>query len=194
MLLDYLRHIDQQTFLSIYSYVDAIPWLEQLGFYIARYGILIPLLVMVALFYWPAKDEDTRIKFKKAVVYVMLCLAVAFLADEVINLLKTRYRPFVTFPAQVAKLNVVQDLTSFPSTHTIFVFAISISLWLSSLRKIAWPLLALAILIGLSRVAVGVHYPFDIIGGAIIGVIIPIFIHHEGSWFKKKLLNNKKLL
>ncbi|GAH13048.1 unnamed protein product, partial [marine sediment metagenome] len=89
---------------------------------------------------------------------------------------------------------VVQDLTSFPSTHTIFVFSVAISLWLSSLKKLAWPLFILAILIGLSRIAVGVHYPFDIIGGAIIGIIIPIFIHHEGSWFKKKLLNHRKLL
>jgi len=194
MLFDYLRYIDQQTFLTVYNYVDAIPWLGQLGFYFAKYGILIPLLAMVALFYWPAKDEDTQIKFKKAVVYVMLCLAVAFLADEIINLLKTRYRPFVTFPDQVAKLNVVQDLTSFPSTHTIFVFSIVVSLWLSNLKKLAWPLLILAILIGLGRIVVGVHYPFDIIGGAIIGVIIPIFIHYKGGWFKKKLLNHQELL
>lgn len=193
MVIDYFRHLDQQTFLAIYNYVDSIAWLDSLSFYIARYGIIIYLLIIVALFFWPA-EEKKRIQYKKAVVYVLLCLAIAFLADEVINLLKVRNRPFATFPEQVAKLNVIQDLTSFPSTHTIFVFAVAVSLWLSNLKKLALPLIILAFALGLSRIGVGVHYPFDILGGAILGVLIPILVHHEGGWFKQKLLNHRNLL
>jgi len=188
----FLRHIDQETFLAIYRYVDATPWLNVLCFYIARYGIIVYLLVIVALFFWPA-DERKRIQYKKAVVYILLCLAIAFLADEVVNLLKVRHRPFVTFPKQIAKVNVIQDLTSFPSTHTIFVFAVGVSLWLSNLKRLALPLIVLAIALGLSRVGVGVHYPLDVLGGAILGIIIPILIHHQGSWFKQKLLNHQDM-
>lgn len=193
MILDFLRHLDQTSFLLIYNFFDARPFLEALAFYTARYAILVYFVIVVGLFVWPGKDRE-KVKRKKVVVYVLICLALAFLADEVINLLKVRHRPFVTFPNKVVELDVIQDLTSFPSTHTIFVFAIAVSLWLSDLRKVAAPLIVLAIALGLSRIAVGVHYPFDILGGAILGVAIPIFVHHQGSWFKQKLLNHRELL
>ncbi len=193
MILDYLRHFDQASFLVVYNFFDSQPFLEALAFYVARYAILVYFLVVIGLFVWPGKDKE-RVRRKKVVVYVLICLALAFLADEVINLLKVRHRPFVTFSGQVVKLDVIQDLTSFPSTHTIFVFAIAVSLWLSDLKKFAGPLIVLAIVLGLSRIAVGVHYPFDILGGAILGIVIPVIVHHQGSWFKQKLLNHRELL
>jgi undecaprenyl-diphosphatase len=192
MIVDFLRHIDQQSFLAIYSYVDQVGWLGELSYYMARYGILIFIFLILYIYYRPGSDQQ-KISDKKAILYLLLSLALAFLADEVINLLKVRHRPFVTFPNQVAKLDVIQDLTSFPSTHTIFVFAISISLWLSNFKKIAIPLFIVSIFIGLSRIGVGVHYPFDIVGGVILGVIIPIYVHHERGWIKRKLIKKEKL-
>jgi len=191
-MLELLRHIDQQTFLAVYDFINSIAWLESLSFYIARYGILVFILVIIYIYYRPGSDQQ-KIRDKKAILYLMLSLALAFLADEVINLLKVRHRPFVSFPNQVAKLNVIQDLTSFPSTHTIFVFAISVSLWLSEFKRCAVPLFFLSILIGLSRIGVGVHYPFDILGGVVLGVIIPIYVHHERSWLRKKLFRKEML-
>ena len=192
IFLNILRHFDQQAFLAIYHAVDGISWLEILTFYIARYGIVVYFLILAILFWWPVKGQQ-RFQNKKAVVYVLICLAIAFLADEMANLLKARHRPFVSFPEEVAKLNVVQDLTSFPSTHTIFVFAMAVSLWLSEYKKIALPLIIFAFVLGFSRVAVGVHYPFDILGGIALGIVIPILVHHQGSWFKQKILNHKEL-
>jgi undecaprenyl-diphosphatase len=192
MIIEYLRHIDQQTFLLIYDYVDSISLLETLSFYIARYGILIFILVILYIYYRPGDDRQ-KIRDKKAILYLLLSLALAFLADEVINLLKVRYRPFVTFPSQVAKLNVIQDLTSFPSTHTIFVFAISISLYLSNFKKLALPLFIFSIFIGLSRIGAGVHYPFDILGGMALGIVIPIYVHYERGWIKRRLIKREHL-
>jgi undecaprenyl-diphosphatase len=40
--------------------------------------------------------------------------------------------------------------------------------------RLAWPLYALAVLISFSRVYVGVHYPFDVLAGAVLGVAIAI--------------------
>jgi len=191
--LDFLRHIDQQSFLAIYNYADQIVWLEFAAYYVARYGILLYLIILTWLFY-RREEKEQKINDKKAVVYVLISLALAFLVDEIVNLLKVRHRPFVTFPAYVAKLNVVQDLTSFPSTHTIFVFVISFSLYLSNYRKLAYGLMAFAVILGLSRIVAGVHYPFDILGGIVLGAVIPIFVHREGGWFKQKLLNHREIL
>lgn len=60
---------------------------------------------------------------------------------------------------------------SFPSGHTLSAFAFA-AVWLGMLgwRK-RWPLLILAALSGFSRVAVGAHWPFDVLGASVIGVL-----------------------
>jgi len=59
---------------------------------------------------------------------------------------------------------------SFPSGHTITAFACAAALgWF--VPRWRWPLLALAALVGVSRVAVGAHYASDVVAGAAIGVL-----------------------
>ncbi|MGE5470385.1 MAG: phosphatase PAP2 family protein [Bacteroidota bacterium] len=60
---------------------------------------------------------------------------------------------------------------SFPSGHTVSAFAFA-GVWLAMAgwRKM-WPLLIVAGLAGFSRVAVGAHWPFDVLVAAVIGVL-----------------------
>lgn len=60
---------------------------------------------------------------------------------------------------------------SFPSTHAANMFAAAYILsFFYSQRRILW--IAIAFLVAYSRVYVGVHYPADVAGGAIVGVTI----------------------
>lgn len=59
---------------------------------------------------------------------------------------------------------------SFPNDHTILFFSFCMFLWLFKKGKwILWILLA--ILVGISLIWIGVHYPLDVIVGALIGII-----------------------
>jgi len=64
---------------------------------------------------------------------------------------------------------------SFPSTHTstAFVSATILGKFFHSAR---WIFYTIAILVGLSRIYYGVHYPLDVIGGLIQGILIGIFV------------------
>ena len=62
---------------------------------------------------------------------------------------------------------------SFPSGHATVSFACATVLALA-VPRLAWPLYTLAALIAFSRVYVGVHYPFDVLAGAVLGVAIAI--------------------
>ena len=62
---------------------------------------------------------------------------------------------------------------SFPSGHATVSFACATVLALA-VPRLAWPLFILAGLISFSRVYVGVHYPFDVLAGAVLGVGVAI--------------------
>lgn len=76
---------------------------------------------------------------------------------------------------------------SFPSGHTGSSFAAAVVLFLSFPKKYSVWFLVLAFLIGFSRLYVGVHYPSDVLVGALIGTLAAVFVYRIGI----KLLNKK---
>lgn len=76
--------------------------------------------------------------------------------------------------------------TSFPSGHTISAFALAAILSLNAKNKWMglWYLIA-AILVGYSRIYLGVHFPEDVLGGSVIGVITALLIRHFFAQYYK---------
>lgn len=82
-----------------------------------------------------------------------------------------RPRPWMADPAIIPKIPLPAD-PSFPSGHTSAAFAFA----LAFLRKKKYfvPALILAVLMGISRVYLCVHYPTDVLGGAVCGIVCGI--------------------
>lgn len=79
-------------------------------------------------------------------------------------------RPFATLGDQAHVIGPYLTAGSFPSGHTATIFLLASVLTIGlGRRRIAVVLIALALLIGLSRIAVGAHWPMDIAGGAACG-------------------------
>jgi membrane-associated phospholipid phosphatase len=62
--------------------------------------------------------------------------------------------------------------TSFPSSHTAVTVAVVIALVPFLPQALAWVAIAYAVLVGWSRVYLGVHYPLDVLAGAGIGMAV----------------------
>src|ERR671930_900097 len=113
----------------------------------------------------------TRRGLAAAVGWAVLVAVVTFAADAVsfgVKDLVHRTRPFDAHP-QTPPLYVAHS-SSFPAGHAATAFAGA--LLLSYLAPRAAPLFVLlATAIGYSRVYVGVHYPGDVVAGALVGVL-----------------------
>ena len=95
-----------------------------------------------------------------------------FAADSVSFLVKDvtdRPRPFVAHP-EIEPLYAVHS-SSFPAGHAATAFAGALLVAAIAPRLAPW-VGALALLIGFTRVYDGVHYPSDVVGGAMIGIAV----------------------
>lgn len=73
---------------------------------------------------------------------------------------------------------------SFPSSHAVNNFAVAF--FFSKLfPEYKWILISIASLIAFSRPYVGVHYPSDILGGAIIGIFLGILFSYPVKFIEK---------
>ena len=108
---------------------------------------------------------------------LVLVLASDFVADGLSLALRQaigRDRPPLVYPEPKA-LVAVPHTGAFPSGHASSAFACAVVLaWASPRLRV--PAFALAAAIAWSRVYVGVHWPLDVLGGAILGVLVSIVL------------------
>jgi undecaprenyl-diphosphatase len=105
-----------------------------------------------------------------AVVASGAAVAVAAVLARVVN----RPRPFVAHPQIHAFLAHAPD-PGFPSDHATAAFAIAVALLLR-LGRVALPVLLAAAALAVSRVLVGVHYPDDVLAGALLGTAAAMLV------------------
>jgi len=127
----------------------------------------------------------------------LLGLAALFISNVSVYLLKyiiAEPRPFLTL-AHVDLLVPENEVYSFPSGHTASSFAVAAVIGLKyklNLQgrrySLIYPLIIFAGVIGFSRIYIGVHYPLDVIFGAIIGLLSALLVlKMENNFLDDKL-------
>ena len=108
--------------------------------------------------------REWRLTVVMAGASAALGLAVAFVLAHVVD----RARPFVADPRHVHLFFPHATDSSFPSDHSTAAFAIAVAVLLRH-RAAGIVVLVAAALVAVGRVAIGVHYPSDVLAGAAIG-------------------------
>jgi undecaprenyl-diphosphatase len=109
---------------------------------------------------------------------VAVTILVAELSSGLLKLWIGRDRPPVADP-DPEPLVVLPVTGSLPSGHATVAFACATALALP-VPRLAVPLYALAALIAWSRVYVGVHFPLDILAGALLGLVVGFAVARAG--------------
>jgi undecaprenyl-diphosphatase len=113
---------------------------------------------------------------RRGAVVAGLAAGIALAWAQLLARVVERPRPFVADPAGVHLFAAHAADPGFPSDHATAAFAIAVALLLRDRR---WGAAALALASGLAvgRVAIGVHYPSDVLAGAALGAAVALLLH-----------------
>ena len=191
-MMHYLIEIDKSLLLYLNSshttFLDFIMyWLSNRPIWIPLYAFLIYLLY-----------RDFKNDFWKPLLLVLISIILANTLS--VNLFKNvflRLRPCHEPDLQdlIYLLNGrCGGLYGFVSSHAANTFALASSLFFiydKKRRALIFIMLSWAGLVSISRVYLGVHYPSDVIGGALLGCVISTFIYFISRKIRFLVVNNR---
>lgn len=122
--------------------------------------------ILIALFF--VARHERRADARRAAVAAAVSSALALTIGLLISNVVERPRPFIADPTGVHLFAKHAADSGFPSDHATVAFAIATAIFLRD-RRWGGVVCALALLVAIGRVAIGVHYPTDVLAGALLG-------------------------
>ncbi|OSX98595.1 undecaprenyl-diphosphatase [Bacillus nitratireducens] len=159
--------MDFTVFQWINNFAGSSKLLDTLMIAITNSVPYVAILFMLILWFNNGKKENA-IRKQYTVLYTTLSVSIALLVNVLIHAVYYHPRPFITH--HVNQLVPHAADSSFVSDHSVLVFSIAFVFILRG-EKLKYIALIWAILVGVSRMYVGVHYPLDILGAAFLTFI-----------------------
>ncbi|MFC5886056.1 phosphatase PAP2 family protein [Kitasatospora aburaviensis] len=164
--------IDGGLYHRVVGWADAAPyWLDELVRIWSALGLGL-FAVLMTLAWWRARGAGPAVMAR--VLASPLIVVAAYAVNSVFKGVVEEVRPC----AQLGVRGTLEACPgtgdwSFPSNHTVIAVAAAAALWCADRRLGAIAAVA-AVLMGASRVWVGVHYPHDVLVGAVVGVLVAV--------------------
>lgn len=139
-------------------------WWEAVLAWVQPAGTLFMVVVGALLVAIYNKDHAQRL---------VLAGAITWVATQVAKAVVGRPRPDVLLGIDPS---VVLDSPGYPSGHTAVVTSLVVALWPDLYRGERVVAVVLAVLVALGRMELGVHFPLDIAGGALLGALVALAV------------------
>jgi membrane-associated phospholipid phosphatase len=178
-VIDFLVGLDVSIFRALNDFCGWNPALDRIVVNLEALKGSLFMGIVGMLWYWPDKEMPRR---RETILTMLLVVAVSLIINRTLStLVPFRYRPMFSIGANAPTLEWRPDLehwSSFPSDYATYLFAIAASFWLISRW---WGLFfgLFATFVAVARVYLGIHYPSDVLVGALIGIATSIVINRE---------------
>ena len=162
-----MASLNTQLFFIIYSLAGRAAWSDFLIIFFGDYGIYIVFAIFFIAAYRAYKKRK-NVAALRPYVGTLVAVATAYGVVQVIRLFYHHVRPFVAFGIP----HLLTDAAySFPSAHTTVLFSLGTSVYFFN-KKLAKFICISGLFVGIARIAGGVHYPLDILGGILLGAAV----------------------
>ena len=128
-----------------------------------------PFVVAILAFWYLLFHRKSLRQF----VLVFLTAGIAAIISKFLKILINTPRPEFILPDVQALF--AKTSYAFPSDHATFFMALAFAIFFLH-KKAGYVFMLFALLIGLARIAAGVHFPIDILGGFILGALVAYFM------------------
>jgi undecaprenyl-diphosphatase len=143
-----------------------------LAYVTASEALFLGMLVLVCAF----GRHERWVSVRRAAVAAGLSAALGLLVGKIVTELYDRARPFVAHPGAVHLFAKHAADASFPSDHATAACAITVAILLRGKLRWGGAVLVFAVILMFGRVALGFHYPSDVLGGAAIGALAALVL------------------
>jgi len=169
-----IETIDVSLFNWINSVATQNPILDKAALFASHNLIAVLFIFLISSLFF--KDKKYRVQFIK----MLITIVVSLLVTQFIHAVYYHPRPF--------DLGIGHILTGHGSSSSS-VATIAFSYLLSGYRKIGSAALLLGLIVGWSRIYIGVHFPFDVLGSFVIALIL---VFGMNIIFKEFIFKTKK--
>ncbi len=139
---------------------------------------LVAAFLLLLYFSVYSKREKLTIFWVTAISVVVARLGLT----EIIRFFYHRSRPFLAYQLHTL---ISENEWSFPSGHSTFFFAMATAIYLYN-KKWGIGFFIAALLMNISRIVAGVHYPSDILGGMVVGIVVAYVVFYIAEKRKTK--------
>lgn len=178
-MINSILEINNKIFFFFYNWINQNKFLDYLILFFAEYTtyLVIFIILLYLLLHKDSADSPKNL-FKdrqkiKEMFLVFLASIFSYFFSSWIKSIIASPRPYVFF--EELKPLFLYDSFAFPSGHTAF-FATLAFLFFYLHKTLGYFLFIMTFFVGIARVASGVHFPIDILGGFVIGFLIAYLV------------------
>lgn len=162
--------VQEDWFGAVNHVARLTPWLHTPAQLYAEYGVVV--FAGLLLLSWFLTRRDGDIRRATAALWAPLGAVIAIGVNQLLVAAVAEPRPYTVMPDVLVLVARSTDY-SFPSDHSVMAGAVTVGVLLAN-RRLGLVTAALAVLMAVTRVYVGAHFPLDVVAGLADGVIVAL--------------------
>lgn len=145
------------------------------------------IVVSLLWYLWFKNSTKINENRERIVITLISCIAAIFVGRLLARILPYRFRPILNpevssnFPNKTV-IHGLELASSFPSDHAVLFFSLGTGIFLISKKAGLLAYLYVFFTICFPRIYLGLHYPTDILAGAVVGVLITLLLSNRKMW------------